>query len=60
MADYTKVNVKKELVEKLKVRAAADNRSLTNYLEQLILKDLGVSGVSPDPTITTNRIGAEK
>ena len=40
MSEYTKVNVRKDLYEQLKIKAAADSRSLTNYLEQLILKDL--------------------
>ena len=40
MSNYTKVNVRKDLYEQIKIKAATDNRSLTNYLEQLILKDL--------------------
>jgi predicted HicB family RNase H-like nuclease len=36
----TKVNVKKELIEKIRIKAIAEGRSITNYIEQLILKDL--------------------
>jgi hypothetical protein len=37
---FTKVNVRKDLIEQIKIKAAADNRSITNYIETLILKDL--------------------
>jgi hypothetical protein len=40
MNKYTKVNVRKDLVEKIKIKAAADNRSIANYIETLILNDL--------------------
>jgi predicted CopG family antitoxin len=39
MTGYTKVTIKKEVYEKLKVMAAADNRSVANFLENLILKE---------------------
>lgn len=42
MKNFTKVNVRRELVEKIKVKAAADNRTITNYIENLILKDLAL------------------
>lgn len=38
----TKVNVRKDLIEQVKVRAAADNRSITNYIENLIIKALAL------------------
>ena len=38
--EWTKVNVRKDLVEQIKIKAAADNRTIVNYLEVLILKDL--------------------
>lgn len=41
MSNYTKVNVRKDLIEKIKIKAAADNRTITNYIETLILKELG-------------------
>jgi hypothetical protein len=40
MTQYTKVNVRKDLIEQIKIKAAADNRTITNYIETLILKDL--------------------
>jgi plasmid stability protein len=42
MSDYTKVNIRKDIWELVKVRAAADNRSATNYIETLLLADLEV------------------
>jgi hypothetical protein len=43
--NYTKVNVRKDLVEQIKIKATADNRSITNYIETLILKDLSAQEV---------------
>lgn len=43
MSNYTKVNVRKDIYELLKIKAAADNRSLTNYIEQLLLAELKAS-----------------
>lgn len=40
MSNYTKVNVRKDLIEKIKIKAATDNRTIANYIETLILKDL--------------------
>jgi hypothetical protein len=40
MTQYTKVNVRKDLIEQIKIKAASDNRTITNYIETLILKDL--------------------
>lgn len=39
-SEWTKVNVRKDLVAKIKIKAAAENRTITNYIETLILKDL--------------------
>lgn len=39
MNNYTKVTIKKTVAEQGKIQAAAQNRSLANYVEQLILKD---------------------
>lgn len=49
MNKYTKVNVRKDLIEKIKIKAAADNRTITNYVETLILKDL-----APKQEVDTN------
>ena len=43
-SNYTKVNVQKVLVEKIKIKASADNRTITNYIETLILNDLANTG----------------
>lgn len=48
MSEYTKVTIKKEVAEQGKVQAAAQNRSLANYIEHLVLGEVGVS-----PTHTT-------
>ena len=40
MSEFTKVNIRKELMAKIKARAAAQNRTITNYIETVILKDL--------------------
>ncbi len=40
MNDFTQVRVKKKLIRRLKVKAGQAGRSVTNYIEQLILKDL--------------------
>jgi hypothetical protein len=40
MTEYTKVNVRKDLMPQVKIRAAAENRTITNYIETLIIKDL--------------------
>jgi hypothetical protein len=37
MSDYTKVTIKKAVAEQGKIQAAAQNRSLANYVEHLIL-----------------------
>lgn len=37
---YTKVNVDKELLELVKVKALADGRSVTNYIERLLRADV--------------------
>ncbi len=37
MSDYTKVTIKKEVAEQGKIQATAQNRSLANYVEHLIL-----------------------
>lgn len=39
MSNYTKVTIKKSVAEQGKIQAAAENRSLANYVEQLILND---------------------
>jgi len=39
-SEWTKVNVRRDLVEQVKVRAATENRTITNYIETLILKEL--------------------
>lgn len=36
MSNYTKVTIKKEVAEQGKIQAAAQNRSLSNYVEWLI------------------------
>lgn len=36
MASFTKINIRQDLYDQLKIMAAADNRSLTNYVEQLL------------------------
>lgn len=40
MTEWTLVRIKKSLIEKLKLKAKADGRSLANYIEKLILEDL--------------------
>lgn len=42
MSNYTKVNVRKDLYDLIKVKAAADGRSITNYIEQLLLADVNL------------------
>lgn len=37
---YTKVNIRKDLIEKIKIRAAADNRSIANWIETILTKEL--------------------
>ncbi len=39
-SNYTKVNVRKDLIELIKVRATAENRSITNYIETILRKEL--------------------
>lgn len=51
MSNYTKVNVRKDLIEQVKIVAAAQNRSITNYIETLILKDLGQSNKPNEGTL---------
>jgi len=46
--NYTKVTIKKTVYEQAKIQAAAQNRSVMNYIEQLILNDTKVEGVSND------------
>lgn len=40
MANYTKANIRLDLWQRIKIKAAADNRSATNYIETLLLADL--------------------
>lgn len=40
MSDYTKVTIKKQVAEQGKIQAAAQNRSLANYVEYLIINDV--------------------
>jgi hypothetical protein len=34
--EWTKINIRKPILEQLKILASADNRSVSSYLEQLI------------------------
>lgn len=44
MNDVTpQVRIRKELYEKLKIKAEADNRSITNYIEKVLREHLEVS-----------------
>lgn len=45
MSEWTKAPIKKTLLEKVKVKATAENRSVANYIETLILKDLKSGGL---------------
>lgn len=52
MADYTKVNVQRYIIELIKIKAAADGRSVTNYIERLLLADVvGNDMVAPDKDV---------
>jgi hypothetical protein len=43
MTNYTKVNVRRDLLDQIRIKAAADGRSITNYIEQRLLADDPVS-----------------
>lgn len=53
MTKYTKVTIKKELYNDVKVRAASLNRSVSNYIEDLILTDFvkNYSSGKPQPKL---------
>ena len=56
MSNYTKVNVRKDLYELIKVQAAADGRSVTNFIERLLrasVSDLAEQSLA-DSTDVTN------
>ena len=40
MTAYSPVKVRQDLYEQIRIKAAADGRSIMNYVEQLILKDI--------------------
>lgn len=56
MTEYTKVTIKKSVAEQGKVQAAAENRSLANYVEQLILS---AGAVQTRPSHTPNQLKRE-
>lgn len=38
MSNYTKVNIRKDLYDEIKIRAVLDNRSIVNWLENFLLE----------------------
>lgn len=49
-SDITKVNMHRAIHQVAKKQAAKQHRSLTNYLENLVLSDAGSTGVSDEET----------
>lgn len=55
MSNYTKVTIKKEVYEQAKIQAAAQNRSVMNYIESLILNDYSPQPPNKRKGITNER-----
>lgn len=57
--NYTKVNVRKDIVAIIKIKAAADGRSITNYIERVLLADTRVTDMKPSDPDSNIKVNAK-